>query len=159
MKRLAFIAVALLVVACGSPAPSAPTVVASSQPTDIVVSGTGATVRFDDWTATCAGVAAHECEGVAALFANNLARNGKWVLDESGGRIAVEARSACPAVPDWADPRQCWQATALVAAGPICMVIAGWPKADGATSTFGQVGGDEMAGRAGGSPSGWPTCE
>lgn len=172
MKRVVFMAVALLVAACASPAPSAPasssvasstpTVAPSSQPTagptDLVVSGTGATVQFDGWTATCSDVAADECQGVAALFANNLARSWKSVFDESGGRIRVASRSACPAVPDWADPSRCWQATAQVAAGPICMVIARWPKAEGAVSTFGQVGGDEMAGPAG--PAGrWPTCE
>ena len=171
MKRMAFAAVAFLVAACASPAPSAPVssavapspVTASSPPTggptDPVATGTGATVRFDDWTATCSEVAADECQGVAALFANNLAFNWKWVQGESGGRIAVGTRSACSGVPAWADPSECWQATAVVAAGPICMVIARWPKVEGAVATFGQVGGDDMAGDVGGPPPGWQSCE
>ena len=173
VKRVVLMAVALLVAACAAPAPSAPVstsvksatpAVPSGQPaagpTDLVVSGTGATVRFNGWTATCSGVAADDCQGVAALFANNLARSWKAAFDASRGRIVVQARTACPAsLPDWADAASCWQATAPAATGDVCMVIARHPAAEGAVPTFGQVGGDDMTGRAGGPPSGWPVCD
>jgi hypothetical protein len=138
MKRFALPVVVLLVVACASLLPSMP-----------------ATVQFDGWTATCSDVERDDCDGVAGLFVNNLARNWKSVLDESGGRIHVATRPSCPAVPDWADPRLCWQATA----GSICMIIARNMHPGGAGFAFGQVGGDEMAGRAGPPPSGWPKCQ
>ncbi|MEO5964130.1 MAG: hypothetical protein ABIR11_01600 [Candidatus Limnocylindrales bacterium] len=97
---------------------------------------------------------------IGQLFVNNLARNWKGVLDESGGKIVVKARATCPAsLPDWADNSTCWQATAPAATGDVCMVIARQPKAESAVSTFGQVGGDDMTGRAGGPPSGLPACD
>lgn len=153
MKRAPLVAVALLLGACASPAPSAPPPASAEIPTPL------ATVRVDDWTATCAGVPADDCQGVAALFVNNLARNSTSVLDESGGQIRVTSRPQCPALPDWADPSACWQATAEVAAGPICMVIARHPREEGAASTFGQVGGDDMTSGQVLTPSAWPTCQ
>jgi len=82
------------------------------------------TVEVGDWTAICTGVSAADCEGVAGLFINNLARNSSWVQSENGGKVSVEPRRSCPKVPDWADPTSCWQATANVSAGAVCMVIA-----------------------------------
>lgn len=173
MKVLAAAAVALLVVgACASPAPTAPASspagtpiqpasnAPSPGPTVLGVSGTGATVRSDGWTSRCSAVQVDDCDGVARLFVNNLARSWKGVFDASGGRIVVEARAACPSsLPDWADSASCWQATAPASTGDVCMVIARHPKAEGAVSTFGQVGGDEMTGRLGGPPAGWPVCD
>jgi hypothetical protein len=171
VKRAAFAAVVLLLAGCAStprsipaspPAAAAtsgvaPTGQPSTGPT-YFVSRAGPTVQFDGWTATCSNVPADECHGVAALFVNNLAWSGQLVLDASRGQIIVASRSACPALPNWADPSHCWQATARVAAGPVCMVIARWPKAEGAVSKFGQVGGDDMSGELL-APPGWPTCE
>ena len=118
-----------------------------------------ATVRFDGWTATCSWVQADDCKGVAKLFVNNLARNWKGVLDASGGRIVVEAR-ACPGpLPDWADSSTCWQATAAAMRGDVCMVIARNPKAPGAVSTFGQIGGDDMTGLGLRIASDRPVCD
>ena len=116
------------------------------------------TVKVGDWTASCQGVPADDCEGVAGLFINNLARSGASVLLEGGGKVSVEPRPFCPAVPEWADPTFCWQATAKTSTGIVCMVVA--RQADPATagSRFGQVGGDVMTGFLGGPPVGWPTC-
>jgi len=88
-----------------------------------------------------------------ALFINNLARSHDSVLTESGGALWVEPRPECPPLPDWADPTQCWQAAAVVADGEVCMIIARGPGSLG----FGQVGGDDMAGRLV-DPPGWPEC-
>jgi hypothetical protein len=113
-------------------------------------------LQVGDWSAGCDGVGPDDCQGVAALFVNNLARSQQSVFEQSGGTLSVEPRPDCPIVPDWADPGFCWQASALVPSGSICMVIArqGPSRPDG----FGQVGGDDMAGLAGGPPEGWPRC-
>ena len=114
-------------------------------------------VAVGDWTATCDGVATADCQGVAALFVNNLARGWKRVFDESGGRLVVEPRPDCPPVPSWADASGCWQASAPMSNGVVCMVID--RQSPPRTSHgFGQVGGDDLTGRAGGPPPGWPTC-
>jgi hypothetical protein len=113
-------------------------------------------VTVGEWSARCEGVGSGDCEGVAALFVNNLARSWKSVFDQSGGMLSVEPRPDCPAVPDWADPSFCWQASALVWSGPICMVVA--RQTISRPLGFGQVGGDEMTGRAGHPATGWPTC-
>lgn len=119
-----------------------------------------AAVQFDGWTAFCSSLEEQECEGIAQLFVNNLAWDEAAIHRESGGRIVVEPRSACPgSLPEWADRSSCWQAFAHASMGEVCMVIARHEKAQGAVSTFGQVGGDEMTGRAGGPATGWPVCE
>jgi hypothetical protein len=112
-------------------------------------------VQVGDWSATCDGVGLNDCQGVAALFVNNLARNWKSVFDSSDGNVSVAPRPVCPAVPAWAEAGFCWQATAAGGTGPICMVVA---RHMATLSAFGQVGGDEMTGRFGGPPPGWPTC-
>lgn len=168
MKRTSTLAaLVVFVIACATATPTPPP--PSSSPTapapSVVPSSPAATapplmVRAGDWMATCDDVPENECRGVAGLFANNLAWNWKRVFDVSGGKVEVTNRSACPAMlPGWADPASCWQATAQTELEPVCMVIARWPKVEGAALRFGQVGGDEMAGMAGGLPSGWPACD
>lgn len=90
---------------------------------------------------------------------NNLAWSAAAVLRESGGKVSVTPRHDCPAVADYIDASFCWQASATRPSGPVCMVIARQADPAKAGSDFGQVGGDDMAGRAGGPPEGWPTCE
>lgn len=80
------------------------------------------------------------------------------MLRESGGKLSVEPRRICPAVPKWADSSFCWQATTKISTGTVCMVVARQSDPATAGSRFGQVGGDDMTGRAGGPPVGWPTC-
>ena len=104
------------------------------------------TVAMGDWTVTCTAVSPADCEGIAGLFVNNLAWSEGQVLTESGGRVSVAPRPDCPALPDWADPAVCWQAWAPVADGRVCMVIAARPAVG--RRTFGQVGGDDLTGRA-----------
>jgi hypothetical protein len=163
MRRLITVAI-VLVAACAAPAPTpnlteaptvdpAPTVAETPEPT---ATPAAVTVRAGDWTATCDGVPDDDCQGVAALFVNNLARNWQWVFDQSGGKLSVEPRPKCPTVREWADPDFCWQATALVSTGSICMVIA--RQGPARPAGFGQVGGDNVTGRAGGMPAGWPMC-
>ena len=116
---------------------------------------TATPVKVGEWSAICEGVGTGDCEGVAALFVNNLAWSGKSVFDQSGGIVSVTPRPECPAVPDYADPAFCWQATALVPSGPICMVVARLTVAG--PRGFGQAGGDDLTGRAIGPPN-WPIC-
>lgn len=102
-----------------------------------------------DWTPACGDVPFADCYGVAALFANNLARNWEWVHEQSGGVITVTPRPVCPDFGDTfggtQDPSFCWQATAAVTDGQVCMVVARQLQANNGWE-FGQVGGDEMAG-------------
>ena len=162
MWRLVTAAIVLLG-ACATPSPStiptaaptvspAPTLTETPAPT----ATPAAVVQVGEWSAECDRVEADDCRGVAALFVNNLARSGQWVFEQSGGTLSVEPRPECPALPDWADPAFCWQATVLVSTGPLCMVIA--RQGPSRPVGFGQVGGDDMSGRAGGTPVDWPTC-
>jgi hypothetical protein len=112
-------------------------------------------LKVGDWTASCVGVATADCQGIASLFINNLASSGASVLRDSGGRISIVQRPDCPAVPAYNDGRVCWQASASVPSGRVCMVVA---RQNEGPFGFGQVGGDDMAGRAGPPPDGWPTC-
>jgi hypothetical protein len=161
MRVLAILTV-LLFGACSTPTPTpavtrAPATVPTPNITEAPTSSltVAPAVAVGEWSATCDGVEVGDCEGVAALFVNNLARGWRSVFDQSGGKVSVEPRPVCPAVPDWADPHFCWQATASVSSGPICMVIA--RQAVARYAGFGQVGGDAI-GRAARPPSGWPTC-
>lgn len=114
-------------------------------------------VRVGDWTATCVGVWPADCTGIAAVFVNNLAWSGESVLRDSGGRVSIAPRPDCPVVPEWADGGVCWQASASVPTGRVCMVVARQNVQD--AFGFGQVGGDDLTGRLGGPPPGWPTCK
>ncbi len=96
----------------------------------------------------CEGVPLVDCYGVAALFVNNLARNWSWVLDESGGIVTVTPRPVCPPFDGSQDPSFCWQASAAIADGSVCMVVARQTEAVMGFWWFGQIGGDEMAGPA-----------
>ena len=98
-----------------------------------------------DWSARCDRVSEADCDGVARLFINNLARSGTWVLQQSHGLLTVEPMTTCPALPEWADPSHCGQAVATVTEGPICMVIARQSQPN--ELGFGQFGGDDMSGR------------
>ena len=153
----------VLLGACATPTPTpTPTAapVATQAPTMIAIPTPSASlaesVKIGDWSADCDGVATDDCEGVAALFVNNLARSWHWVFDQSGGTLSVEPRPQCPTLPDWADGGYCWQVTASVRSGSICMVVARQTRT--LPLGFGQVGGDEMTGRAGGPAKGEPTC-
>ena len=160
MVRLVAVVVVLLG-ACATPTPTltrtptvipAPTLTETPRPTATPTMA----VKVGEWSASCKGVVTGDCAGVAALFVNNLARNWESVFDQSGGMLSVEPRPDCPAVPDWADPAFCWQATALVPSGQICMVVA--RQTVSGSFGFGQVGGDDLTGLVGGPPKGWPFC-
>jgi hypothetical protein len=107
--------------------------------------------ELEGWQVTCLDVEFVDCHGVAALFANNLARNWQWVQEQSGGVVTVMPRPACPDFGDTfgatQDPSFCWQASATVADGQVCMVVARQTHPVMGFE-FGQVGGDEMAGLA-----------
>ncbi|MFN8622913.1 MAG: hypothetical protein U0869_19420 [Chloroflexota bacterium] len=129
---------------------------ASLGPSADAARGAVLTLRLGDWTARCVEVPETDCRGAAGLFINNLARSWQSVLDDTGGRITVVPRPTCPRVPDWADPSFCWQVSAEVPDAPVCMVVARQdPPRDG--GGFGQVGGDDLTGRAA-VPSPWPGC-
>ena len=161
----AVIATAALVTACASPGPTPTgTLVASPVPfreTPRHSSAKPSTViTVGDWSATCEGVPSEDCEGVAGLFINNLARNWHWVFEASGGALTVEPRLDCPVLPTWAVPDACWQAFAPIETGRICMIVARQSDAHAENRFgFGQAGGDEMAGSASGPSAGWPTCD
>ena len=94
----------------------------------------------------CRDVPFLDCYGVAALFTNNLARNWQWVQEQSGGVVTVTPRAACPPFGGDEDSNFCWQASASVDDGRVCMVVARQTHPVMGFD-FGQVGGDEMAGR------------
>lgn len=158
-------AAVVLAGACATPTPSPGPVESAGislppAPTRIETVGPTAaplpSVVVGDWSAKCERVEPSDCEGVALLFVNNLARGWQAVFDQSGGVLTVAARADCPAAPDWAVPDVCWQATAVMTDGPICMVVA--RQLQPAEIGFGQVGGDDMSGRLGGPPVEWPRC-
>lgn len=151
MKLIAVSTVVLLVLVCGAPTPSptpeptsVPTASSSPAPTLPLV----VTRVLDGWTPVCAGVPYADCHGVAAVFVNNLARNGSWVLEQSGGIVTVTPRPVCPPFDGSQDPTFCWQASAAITDGSVCMVVARQTEAVMGFWWFGQVGGDEMAGPA-----------
>ncbi len=158
---LAVSAVVVLAASCAAPTPtltSAPAVISTPAPTATPEPATTPelTVAVGQWSVRCDGIDATECQGVAALFVNNLAWSGDSVFELSGGTVTVQRRLECPVVPHWADPSSCWQATALVPDGPVCMVVG--RRTDVTPPAYGQVGGSDLTGRAGGLPKGWPNC-
>jgi hypothetical protein len=171
VKRIVAAVIVLLVAGCAPiPTPTQTATLPSTETTTIptassvpsasgtpaVTSNPTAVVKVNRWSADCYGVPVAACEGVAALFINNLARSGDQLFSESHGVIAVGPRSECPRIPKWADANFCWQATALIASGPVCMVVA--KQKSPRRLEYGQVGGSVISGRAGPLPQGWPTC-
>jgi hypothetical protein len=138
-----------------TPTEAVPTPTASPSPVLDVLEKWRYPIDVGEWQAICmGGVVVGDCKGVAKLFINNLARNWHSVFEQSGGHLSVAARPQCPsAIPDWADPTSCWQAMAPVSDGDVCMIIARGPSSLG----FGQVGGDDMTGRAV-YPESWEPC-
>jgi hypothetical protein len=110
-----------------------------------------------DWSVRCQDLPVTECQGVAALFVNNLARNWASVFEQTSGRLTAVVRPDCPSLPAWADPTRCWQVSGAAASGPVCMVIAK-ETVPSRSLPYGQVGGDIYTGRAGPPPTGWPPC-
>ena len=110
------------------------------------------------WVAECRNVARADCEGIAALFVNNLARNHQWIHDESGGLVRVSPASICPEPPDWAVAGGCWRAEAPAVTTRACMLIARLQDGELATHPFGQIGGDEFTGLAGAAAPGTNPC-
>ena len=108
------------------------------------------------WLATCSGVSVQDCRGVAELFVNNLARNGETIRQEASGVILVEPMIACPVLPDWALPGECWRALAPTRMERACMVVARQKIEAG--GGFGQAGGDEYAGLLGAPKPGTTPC-
>ena len=156
---------AMSTAACGGPTPR-PTITSSATAAAVpearetapgIAIPTPDVVAIGEWSATCNAVEVSDCDGIARVFINNLARNGAWVLKESGGTIAVTLRTNCPVRADSVEA-SCWQASAAIADGRICMLVSRQRGPDPLGVGFGQVGGDDMSGRAGGPPTGWPIC-
>lgn len=129
---------------------STPTASVEPSPTPRLVTTGEAT-----WSVMCDATSDTHCDRAVGLFANNLARSWKMILDESGGRLAVEPR-ACPTF-DGLSARQCWDVTAVMPNGPFCMVVA-HDANDSRYPDYFQIGGQDATGRAGGLPDGWPMC-
>ena len=127
----------------------------------IALAGCQATLRLaigdETWTAQCLHVATSDCEGIARLFVNNLARNGAWVGDESGRQVRISPSAACPPFPEWAQPGACWRAFAPTTSSRACMLIARQLK-DTTEFGFGRIGGDELTGRFGAPKPGTTPC-
>jgi hypothetical protein len=111
----------------------------------------------ETWTAQCVRVATRDCEGIARLFVNNLARNGGWVGEESGRSVRITPLPVCPPLPEWAEPGACWRAFAPTTSSRACMLIARQRK-DTTEFGFGRFGGDELTGRFGAPKPGTTPC-
>ena len=96
---------------------STPSVGVEPSPTPRVIT-TGEAV----WTVKCTTTSDKDCDGPVGLFANNLARSWKMILDQSGGRLSVEPRS-CPTF-NGLTARECLDVTAALPSGPFCTVVA-----------------------------------
>jgi hypothetical protein len=128
-----------------------PVATVAPSPTPRAVTTGGAT-----WTVACGGTSDQDCDGAVGLFANNLAWSWQMVIDQSGGRLTVEPRM-CPTF-DGLTARQCWDVTAVLSSGPMCMVVAHGAN-DPRYPDYFEIGGQDGAGRAVGPPKGWPMCE
>ena len=125
-----------------------------------VACSTTVTLTDGNWTASCMDTAAEDCQGVAELFVNNLARSGESVRLASGGRVIVHP-IPCPELEDWADPNGgCWRAIAPVPpdADRACMVVARQKDSVNGIDGFGQAGGDNYTGLAGAPRPGTTPC-
>lgn len=131
-----------------------------ASPTPVVTSAPSPTPRTvttgrATWTVACGGISDKDCDGAVGLFANNLARSWQMVLDQSAGRLTVEPRM-CPTF-NGLTARQCWDVTAVLSTGSMCMVVANGAN-DPRYPDYFEIGGQDGAGRAGGPPKGWPMC-
>lgn len=136
------------------------TVLAIAMAASLASCATTVTLTDGIWTATCTDTLPDDCRGVAELFVNNLARNTEGVRQASGGRVVVHP-VACPALEDWADPNGgCWRVIAPVPpdADRACMLVARQRDPVTALAPFGQVGGDNYTGLAGGPQPGSTPC-
>jgi hypothetical protein len=97
------------------------------------------------WTAACRSTSDADCDGAVGLFSNNLARSWQWVHKDSGGQLTVEPR-ACPTTAGGLTARSCWDVTAAVPNGPICMVVANGAN-DPRYPAYFQIGGDDETGQ------------
>jgi hypothetical protein len=148
MRAVVIATVALLVAtACASPVPtgplgsasvSSPGASASAEPSPLATSAVSSpatsptTVTAAEWSATCSAVDPATCSAVATVAFGNLGRS------LPPGVLTVQARPACPQVPDWADGSRCWQVYLPVGDQTVCMVIAK-RTSDG---QYAQVAGD-----------------
>jgi hypothetical protein len=116
----------------------------------LVLAGCTVTITTGDetWTVGCADVAQADCDGIARMFLNNLAWNGGWVYEESGGRINVTRDALCPDIPEWGVPGACWRVSAPTQSARTCMLMARRDVPEQGY-TFGRIGGDELTGRLG----------
>ena len=114
------------------------------------IAGCGPVV-VEGWLVSCEIADTGACQTIAAAALNNL---GRGRPAEPQGPMVVRARETCPAVPDWADPTQCWEAEIPLGAGarPACLVLARHANGIG----YGQVAGDELSGIATDNPQ--PGC-
>jgi hypothetical protein len=113
----------------------------------LALAGCTVTITTGDetWTVDCADVAQDDCEGIARMFINNLARNGGWVHDESGGRINVARAQVCPQIPEWGVPGDCWRVAAPTQTSRACMLMARRKELEQGYA-FRWIGGDELTG-------------
>ena len=114
------------------------------------------------WTAECGVVPFDTCREVTAIFVNNLAWDGGWIHDASGGRVRVSSAS-CPASPNpdalaSLDLSECWRAEASIPKSRACMIIARQKHPDEALLPYGQAGGDDYTGLAGAPDPGTTPC-
>jgi hypothetical protein len=122
----------------------------------LIAACTPVTMTVHGWSVTCVDTPSAECEGVAAVFINNLARNQDEIREKSGARLRVEPHQACSGSSEWPSGSSCWQATAAVTDGLVCMVIAQRLSGSGTPAGFGQVGGDNLS--LPGNPRSGPPC-
>lgn len=99
----------------------------------------------DAWQASCVNVTATDCEGIVRMFLNNLAWNGGWVRDESGGTVQVSLSPTCPEFSDLAQPGACWKVNAPTRSSRACMIMARRIKPEQGFD-FVWIGGDQLSG-------------
>ena len=113
------------------------------------------TIAVGAWVATCHDVSLLDCDGVARVFVANLAGREPAYLEASGGEVAVVTRPDCVlGGAPWTQRWTCWEASAPVHDGRVCMVIASYVGG----SSFAQVGGHDVRGESRAHGPGWPMC-
>lgn len=93
------------------------------------------------WVVACGDANVEHCEGAVELFSNNLGRSWATVLEQSNGRLTVEPR-ACPAL-EGLTVERCWDVTAVITDGPLCIVVATGADDPRAAEYF-QIGGPAL---------------